>query len=117
MPAEPTLDILTPSRDGETIEYIPVTLAGDSFLNTGKEIFIVRNDGESAINITVPIPFTVDAAAGSGLAVTSRVASVDPAERKVFGPYPPNIYNDADGLVNFSYNDDTDVSIVVIRLP
>lgn len=115
MPATPTLDILESDRDGVELLYIAPLSDIDTFLNTGKEVVLVKL--ASGITITITTTATVDAAAGTGLAVNDRVLSLGPGEFTL-GPFPPNIYNDDDGLLTMSYGGDSaDVEVAVLRLP
>ena len=80
------------------------------FANTGNEILWVQNDGANACVVTVSsvacshtrtgdIVFTVAANTGRGCA----------------GPFPPSLFSQSTGRVNVLIDDDTGVTLAVIR--
>lgn len=58
-------------------------------------------------NIAVVTPNTVD-----GGAITDKTLVAGTAKVRVFGPFPPNIYNDADGYCSFTVDANTTVLAV-----
>lgn len=113
MPA--TQDAQIPDRDGVEITFAAPLSDDDSFENTGKEIIVLRLS--DAVTVTIDIPFTVDSAAGTGLAVTDRVVSLLTGTHMI-GPFPKKTYDDEDGLVNFSYGGDSaNAEVAILRLP
>lgn len=110
-----TLEALIPSRDGTEVTYTAPLSDDDTFENTGHEVVLIRLS--EGITLTINIPFTVDSAAGSGLAVTPRTLSMGVGDHLI-GPFPPNIYNDSDGLVALNYGGDSaSVEIAILRMP
>lgn len=80
------------------------------FENTGDEILWVQNDGAGTVQVTVSsvadpygrlgdVVFTVAATTGRGCA----------------GPFVPPLFNQSTGRVNVLLDDDTGVSLAVVR--
>ena len=86
---------------------------GQQFQNTGRELIHVKNTNGATRTLTVPTPGSVD-----GLAVADA-AFIIPATTgdKFIGPFPPAVYNQADGYLYMDWSADTNVTVAVIRLP
>jgi hypothetical protein len=92
-----------------------VAAGGDSFPNDGKTFVWYQNDHATEVRtLTVVTQKTVD-----GKAVADDTVGVEAADDLAFvGPFPPSIYNDANGRVQVTYSDaGADQQIGVIRLP
>jgi hypothetical protein len=84
----------------------------DEFANTGKELLVIDNvAGIVPCVVSIESSVTVD-----GQAVADRVVTVPTGEVMVIGPFNPGIYNDADGLVQISYDQVTDVYVAVLQV-
>lgn len=87
---------------------------GHYFLNTGKELIILDNDHDAALSIVitgVANPRTFGTA-------PSRTVTCTNAKISVAGPFPPEMFNDASGYVNFTVADEglgTDFLCSVVR--
>jgi hypothetical protein len=101
----PTIKTIT------TINGAAADSGGDSFVNTGKELLIVEhtNAGGSAVTLTFTVFKDVE-----GLDVPDRTLTIQPGDRAVIGPFSKGIYNDADGKVQISYDDATDIEVAVL---
>jgi hypothetical protein len=86
-------------------------VAGDEFVNTGKEFIVIDNASGSPVSVTLDIQATVDSQA-----VTDRVVSVPAGEQRYIGPFKPSIYNDGDSHMNVSYSAVTSLTTGIIRL-
>ncbi|MEE8599238.1 MAG: hypothetical protein V3S69_07000 [Dehalococcoidales bacterium] len=84
---------------------------GFTFPNNGRALLYVENDA-GALVLSFTIQLTVD-----GKAVTAKAITVTASENWVMGPFPPNIYNDADGLVTVTPDADLASAVAVIQLP
>jgi len=105
---------LTPqqsNRDGVALSFTAVDNAnGNEFLNTGRELVLLARSGAGgAGTTTVVTQQTVD-----GQAVADKSLSIADDTTVVVGPFPPSIYNDANGKVQLTH-DDADSDIAVIR--
>lgn len=105
---------LTPqsiSLAGLTPAYSAAGASGDVFQNTGDQYVEVVNAGVSSTTVTVTTPATV-----GGLAIADATATVGAGTRKKLGPFPPAIFNDANGQVSVACSPTTDVTIGVFKL-
>lgn len=99
------------ARTGLEAAYTAAVADGAKFANDGRMFVDVVNDSASSINVTAQTPVTVD-----GLAVTDLVVAVSAGESRKIGPFPPNIYNQSDGMVYLDYSAVTDVTVALMRL-
>ena len=83
---------------------------GIEFPNDGRTFIEVEN-GATQVVVTVLIPITVD-----GQAVADPTFTVPLNEDHLFGPFPPSVYNNANGNVNAEFDDITDGTVSVWRL-
>lgn len=84
---------------------------GNYFDNNGRVYLEVKNDDTASKTVTIQTPGTVD-----GLAIADLEVTVTAGESRKIGPFPTNIYNDANGRVNVSYSDVTSVTVGAFRL-
>lgn len=110
------LTTLVAKRSGNGVSLAGVSAAGsgDTFVNTGNEVVVVKNGGGSPITVTVPIVATVD-----GQAVTDLTATVAAGATQLIGPFPPGIYNDtkvAGGNAALEYSGVTSVTVAVVKV-
>lgn len=99
-------------RTGLEATYAAVDAAnGNAFPNDGRCFLVVVNGAGAPINVTISTPGTVD-----GLAVADLVVAVTNAEKREIGPFPPNIYNQADGKVYVDYSSGVTITAAVKRL-
>ncbi len=80
------------------------------FFNTGNEILWVQNDG--AGNVQVTVSSVVDPYGRTGDVVFSVTATTG---RGCAGPFVPTLFNQSNGKVNVLLDDDTGVTLAVIR--
>lgn len=98
-------------NDSAGANYASAAGGGDSFPNTGVEFVEVVNGGVGSITVTLDIQATVDSQA-----VTDRTVTVAASGRKIIGPFPTAVYNDANSRVNLSYSGVTSVKVAVRKL-
>lgn len=109
-----TLSVQTISRAGVVPAPVAVASGGDQFANDGKTLIEVWNDhATNPRTATVATQITVD-----GKAVADDAISITAAnDRKLIGPFPPEIYNDVNGMVQLTYSDSgADMRVGVFRL-
>jgi hypothetical protein len=104
------LTVQNVTRAGLEPSYDSAASGGDEFDNDGKTFLHVVNTTTACV-VTIDIAKTVD-----GQAVTDPTVTVPENEDRMIGPFPPNIYNDADGHVNVSYDDESNVTVAALRL-
>ncbi len=104
--------IVTTDRAGAQLPSVAVD-AGlqHSFANTGKELLLVVTT-TTAVTPTFQIPKTVDGQAITPLPATA----ISTSKVAVLGPFPPEIYNQADGRVYIDFSVATGVTIGVIKM-
>lgn len=89
-----TLTVQHISRSGAKVNLESVTIAGGfQFQNNGRTVLYVENDALDC-ELTFAIRVTVDGQSG-----LTRVVDVTASESWIMGPFPVDQYNDADGYV------------------
>ena len=99
-------------RSGLTPSFASAGSAGNTFPNDGHTFVEIKNTSGSASVASVDIPGTVDGQAVTDLAVSVPATTGD----KMFGPFPPNIYNQSDGTVSLTFSHVTSLTIAALRL-
>ncbi len=84
---------------------------GDSFPNTGYEILIFNN-ADSGATRTVTIESTVEV---DGQDVADLEVTVPIEGSVIVGPFPVGWYSDSGGEVNMTYDDETDLTVQVLK--
>lgn len=82
---------------------------GHSLLNSGAEFLHVKT-GATGTTVTVQIPSTVD-----GQAVTNKTYVIGTTTERMIGPFPPGIYNQADGNVYIDLSSSATVTLAAFR--
>jgi hypothetical protein len=96
------------SLAGVTPSYAAAAAAGDTFANDGKTLLHVKNTGTQK-TVTVAIPV----ACSQGQTHTTAVIVPATTGDKMIGPFPPERYNNASGLVSMTYSSETAVTVMV----
>lgn len=109
--------VLTATNLARTgIDPVPATAAdaaGDEVLNAGGDVaFLVKNASASPITVTLQ----VRASGPDGTTVTNPTVSVPAGATRMVGPFPPGIYNDANGRSKVTYSAVTSVTVLALRL-
>lgn len=105
-----TLTAQTIVRAGLEATYAAAAGGGDEFVNTGVEVLHVKNASVGDITVTVVSQATVD-----GLAVADRAVVVTAGEERFIGPFPTNVYNDANQKIQVTYSGVTTLTIAVLN--
>lgn len=108
----------TRATNGVDLTGVAAAAGGDTFTNTGQEVFVVKNGGGSPITVTFVTPVTVDVP-GGGLAVADLAVTVAAGAQRLVGPFPPPIYNDSlinPGNVSVTYSAVTTVTVNVVKV-
>ncbi len=109
--ARTAVDYQQIARTGLEAAYTAAVADGAKFANDGRMFVDVVNDSGSDVTVTVQTPGTV-----GGLAIAERTVVVTAGESRKIGPFPPNIYNQSDGMVYLDYSAVTDVTVALMRL-
>lgn len=96
---------------GLTPVYAAAGGSGDAFQNTGDQYVEVVNGGAVQTTVTVVTPATV-----GGMAIADLTVTVGAGARKKIGPFPPAVFNDANGQVSVTCSPTTDVTLGVFKL-
>ncbi|HUM37545.1 MAG TPA: hypothetical protein PLQ85_11800 [Anaerolineae bacterium] len=99
-------------RSGRVVTDLKATVANANtyfFRNNGRALLHVANGTGSTVTLTFETPQTVD-----GLAIADRTATLATGKAAVFGPFPPAIYNNGDGAVKVTFNQDVDVTVIQV---
>ena len=107
-----TLTAVTASRDPPLFTYNNVTIAGGvKFPNDGHTFLVVNNDAGDVI-LTFTIQKTLDSQSAT------RAETITASKVMFLGPWPVELYNDSDGYVTVTPNQDmaTDYGIAVVTL-
>jgi len=86
-------------------------VAGDQFLNDGRQLLYVKNVNASSRTITVATGGTI-----LGLAIDNVAFAVAQNAEKIVGPFNPQYFNDSSGYVQVTYSAETDVTVAVVSV-
>ena len=107
-----TLTRQTASRDPALFSYQNVTIAGGfEFPNDGHTFLVVNNDAGDVI-FTFTITKTLDSQSAT------RAETITASKVMFLGPFPVELYNDSDGYVFVTPDQDmaTDYGVAVVSL-
>jgi hypothetical protein len=98
-------------------KMVAANAGGNSFANNGQQFVLVSNEDveEFPVVKVVTVAFGVNGKV-DGLTPTARTYSVAIGKRRLIGPFPPALFNDADGLVQLTYSDVVDTKVGVFSL-
>lgn len=83
-----------------------------TFPNDGRVFLHVKKSGAGACTVTVVTPGTVRGKAIADATISIPASTGD----KMIGPFAPDLYNDANGLVTVSFSDIAGLTAAVVRL-
>lgn len=107
-----TLTVQEISRAGITPTFAAAAGGGDQFQNNGRCFAESKCTDATPKTVTFVTQSTVDGLAVTDLAITVPATTGD----KMVGPFPPDIYNDANGFVQITYSAVTALTIGAFRL-
>jgi hypothetical protein len=108
-----TLAVDTITRSGVAPNYNAAGVGGDDFMNDAERrtFLAVNNESEASVTVTIATATTMD-----GLQVADRAVQVGAGAEVFIGPFPPNIYNQANGTILVTYSAVTDVQVAALKL-
>lgn len=88
---------------------------GDEFVNSGRHyISVINAHGSDPRTITVNSQVNCNQGVDHDIEVVITAAQ----DEKIFGPFPKDRFNDADGKVQITYSDSAaDLTVAVFELP
>ena len=109
-----TLTVQAPAASGTAITYAAADVAGDKWLSSGNERFVVKNGSGSPVTVTFDAPGTCSFGLAANAAHDLAVSVAAGAE-KWFGPFEVSQFKDSSGYVNVSYSAVTTVTVAAVR--
>ncbi len=102
-----------PGRAGADLVGTAADVSGDTWANGGSDYVVVKNGAGSPITVTL----NIQAAAADGVlgTITDPTVTVGAGVTKIIGPFPPGMYNDANGIAGITYSSITTVTVTVLR--
>ena len=97
------------SLAGLSPEFSAADAAGDTFRNNGRTLLHVQNGGAGAVTVTIESRKQCDQGYDHNV-----VANVPAGETVILGPFRPERFNDAAGLVSVAYSDEASVTVAAI---
>ncbi len=108
------LTLATPAKTGTTFVPVAATATtGDTFSNSGREFFYIKNASVSSITVTFDSPGTCNFELAANSA-HDLVVTVPAATEKLIGPFSQTRFNDATGRVTAICSAVTTVTVGVI---
>lgn len=104
-----TFDVDQVVRGGMEPTFETANELGDAFLNDGKVWIHVKN-GAAELVLTLVTQQTVD-----GEAVDDKTVTIGASTEQAVGTFPPEVYNDGDGLVQLTYSKHEEVTIAFLK--
>lgn len=98
-------------RTGLTPVFSAANVDGHSVANDGHTMLEVKNASAAPINVTIVTPGLVDGNAIADLVVAVPANTGD----KMIGPFPPGIYNQADGTIYVDFSAVVTVTVAAVR--
>ena len=104
-------------REGVAPVFNAASANGDEFQNDGKTLVYIKN-GATDVNVTFTAQKTATTKPGFGdLALSNQVVNVPAASEKAAGFFEVAIYNDGNGRVQMTYDNEVNVTIAVLKAP
>lgn len=102
------IPVTTLNRAGVTdASGTAASAGGDTFVNDGKTLFLVKNGSASPITVSFTIVSAVD-----GVTPAAKQVTVPATTTSVIGPFPGNVYSDpVTGNVAVAYSAVTTVTV------
>lgn len=96
---------------GITPVYVAASATGDSFPNNGRVMLHVKNGGASPITVTIVSAKTCNFGFQHDITVTVNASS-----EKMIGPFPPERFNNDQGMVQVNYSAVTSVTVAALEV-
>jgi len=98
------------TRTGVETSYSAASAGGDLFTAGRSTFFVVKNGSGGPVTINLGTPGDV-----RGLAISNVVKSVSAGGQRVFGPFPPDLFANAAGMVQVIYGSTSSVTVAALK--
>lgn len=106
-----TLTVQRVSLSGLAAAFVAADAAGDEFVNSGKAVLYVKNNGAGEVTVTVDSQRQCNYGFDHDVQVT-----VPAGGERIIGPFQRERFNDSEGKVVISYSDVAEVSVAVLEV-
>jgi hypothetical protein len=113
-PPMATLTVTTQNHGTGIMDLVATAVAvdvggSDKYPNTGNEMVIVNNGSGGALTVTenYGVGGTID-----GQVLPNKTKIVAAGKVALLGPYPPGLYNDANGFMTLSWSATTTIKVL-----
>lgn len=106
------LSYQNPKPSGVTVTFASAAGGGDTLKPEENGVLLVRNGDATATTVTVVVP-------GSdkyGSARPDLTLSVAASATGAFGPFPKDLADPADGLIDITYSKVTSLTVAAVRI-
>jgi hypothetical protein len=113
-----TLTVRDSSESGVTFTETAANSGGDEFVNSGRELLVVKNEhGSNSYTVTITAQVTTLEDTTHGTLTKSNTAKACAAGSvTVFGPFPTAAWNDANSKVQITYSAVDSLKVDVIKI-
>jgi len=88
---------------------------GDAFINDGRTFILVEN-GATDVTITfAAVPSTVEKPGYGTIDIADLTVTVTGSTQKLIGTFPQAVFNDSNGKVQMTYDDESNVIIAPVK--
>jgi len=108
-----TIQDISRSTAPSSLTYGSANADGSYFANNGNVFLHARNASAGAIVVTFTVTGAIGGLTPANITVTVPLTSGD----KMIGPFPPEVFNDAQGRVLVTYASVTSLTVAAVRLP
>lgn len=104
-------------RSGVQPTFNAASASGDSFQNDGKTLVYIKN-GATDVNVTFTAQKSSTSKPGFGdLSLTDQVVNVPATQERAIGFFESAIFNDVNGQVQITYDNEVNVTVAVLKAP
>lgn len=108
-----TLTVVTTTLAGTAAAAASCAAGGDVFPNNGKTLVEITNGSGGSLTPT----FAATGVLANGATIASVATAIAAGITRVFGPFPPELFNNSSGQVAITYSGVTSLTIRCISMP
>lgn len=108
-----TLTVVTTTLAGTAAAAASCAAGGDVFPNNGKTLVEITNGSGGSLTPTFAATGTLQ----NGAVIASVATAIAAGVTRVFGPFPPELFNNSSGQVAITYSGVTSLTIRCISMP